>query len=81
MSMHTGPISEARLQVLLPSSLKARLHAASQRLGVSTGELVRRVLEAHLRDSTGEPTPFPFGERPLRTGRKRGSIDHDRPEK
>ena len=22
---------------------------------------------------------FPFGEQPIRTGRKRGSIDHDRP--
>jgi hypothetical protein len=73
-------ISEERLQILLPKSLKDFLKAAATRKGISVGEYIRRLLEAARRDSAEDNVSFPFGANPIRTGRKRGSVDHDRPE-
>ena len=74
-------VSEERLQLLVPRALKRRLMHAARRAGVSVGEYVRRLIEADSRRLSNErPEVFPFGERPLRTERTRGSIDHDRPE-
>ncbi len=72
-------ISEERLQILLPKSLKDFLTRAAARKGISVGEYIRRLVEAASRESVEENTAFPFGENPIRTGRKRGSVDHDRP--
>ena len=76
------PISEERLQFLLPRHLKTSLQRQAKRLGVSVGEYVRRLIETDLQSSNrAQPAiRFPFGERPIRTGRKHGSIEHDRPE-
>jgi hypothetical protein len=73
-------ISEERLQILMPRRLKATLQAAARRKGVSAAEYIRGLVEADLgRAAEGASSPFPFGKRPIRTGRKRGSVDHDRP--
>ncbi len=74
------PISEDRLQVLLPRRLKTWLHQAARRRGLSTGEYVRRLIDADLKRQGAERAEFrfPFGEKPIRTGRKHGSTDHDR---
>ncbi len=76
------PISEERLQLLLPRHLKASLKRQAKRLRLSVGEYVRRLIESDLRNSDrAQPAiRFPFGETPIRSGRKHGSIDHDRPE-
>ena len=74
-------ISEERLQLLLPRQLKRELQREAKRLGVSLGEYVRRLVEKELRkNSGGQTVEFPFGTNPIHTGRKRGSVDHDRPE-
>ena len=74
-------ISEERLQLLLPTQLKQDLQRQAKRLGVSIGEYVRRLIETDLRRNDEERTiDFPFGENPIRTGRTRGSVEHDRPE-
>ncbi|GMR24142.1 MAG: hypothetical protein BMS9Abin37_2648 [Acidobacteriota bacterium] len=74
-------ISEERLQLLLPKQLKRNLQKRAKQLGVSIGEYVRRLIETDLRRNDGERTiDFPFGEDPIRTGRTRGSVEHDRPE-
>lgn len=74
-------ISEERLQFLLPKQLKQDLQKHAKRLGVSIGEYVRRLIETDLRGNDEERTiDFPFGENPIRTGRTRGSVEHDRPE-
>ncbi len=75
-------ISEERLQLLLPRRLKISLRAKARSMGLSVGEYVRRLVENDLRESrqTHAGVYFPFGQTPIRTGRKRGSIDHDRPE-
>jgi len=74
------PISEERLQVLLPRQLKQSLKLAARREGVSAGEYVRKLIDADLRRKEGksQAVRFPFGEDPIRTGRRRGSVDHDR---
>jgi hypothetical protein len=41
-----------RLQVLIPSELDAELRKSSQRLGISTGEFVRRALRKSLAQFT-----------------------------
>lgn len=75
-----GLVSEERLHVLLPKQLKRSAQQQAKRLGLSVGEYVRRLIESDLRDAdrTGPAISFPFGERPIHTGRTRGSIDHDR---
>ncbi len=74
-------ISEERLQLLLPKQLKQDLQKHAKRLGVSIGEYVRRLIETDLRENDEARTiDFPFGENPIRTGRTRGSVEHDRPE-
>lgn len=76
------PISEERLQMLLPRSLKRSAKERAQRLGLSIGAYVRRLIESDL-EQTGRGAPvvdFPFGGRPISTGRTHGSVEHDRPE-
>jgi hypothetical protein len=70
-------ISEDRLQILLPRRLKRALEAAARESGISVGEYLRRTISRELRRGPG-PVEFPFGESPIRTGRRRGSIEHDR---
>ncbi len=72
-------ISEERLQILLPRSLKDFLREAARKKGLSVGEYIRRLLEADRQGSEENSEAFPFGEEPIRTGRRRGSVDHDRP--
>ena len=73
-------ISEERLQLLLPKRLKRAVQERARQLGLSVGEHVRRLIEEDLDGSArnDEVVRFPFGDRPLRTGRTRGSVDHDR---
>jgi hypothetical protein len=74
-------ISEERLQILMPRTLKETLQELARRSGVSVGEYIRRLIEAELaRTEKGAASDsFPFGDDPIRTGRRRGSVDHDRP--
>lgn len=74
------PISEDRLQVLLPRRLKELLQDAARKDGLSVGEYVRVLIDTDLRrrERKGQVVPFPFGVQPIRTGRRRGSVDHDR---
>ena len=74
------PISEERLQVLLPRRLKQSLLEAARKEGFSVGEYVRRLIDSNLRlrEQKGQVVLFPFGVSPIRTGRRRGSVDHDR---
>ena len=69
-----------RLQVLLPRDLKDYLTEAAKRKAVSVGEYVRSLVEADRRETqrAGDAVAFPFGQRPIRTGRTTGSVDHDR---
>jgi hypothetical protein len=79
--MKQGPaISEARLQLLVPRRLKASLRQVARARGLSVGEYVRRLIDVDLRRSRaqGRVTDFPFGQNPIRTGRRHGSTDHDR---
>jgi predicted DNA-binding protein len=70
---------EERLQILVPRELKRRLAQAAKRQGLSVGELVRRAIVARLEQKeSGGLASFPFGENPIRTGRRHGSVDHDR---
>jgi hypothetical protein len=75
------PISEERIQLLVPRRMKNEINKQARRLGLSVGEYLRRVVAADLRKNAdgSAGVDFPFGETPLRTGRKRGSVDHDRP--
>ena len=75
------PSSEERLQILMPRALKKALEDLAKRSGLSVGAYIRRLIEADLRrpEEPGSGAPFPFGESPIDTGRKRGSVDHDRP--
>ena len=76
------PISEERLQLLLPRRLKRSAKERAQRLGLSIGAYVRRLIGADL-EQAGRGAPavdFPFGGQPISTGRTRGSVEHDRPE-
>lgn len=75
-------ISEDRLHLLLPSQLKRAVSDRAERMGVSVGEYVRRLIRADLSDAHGgvPPVDFPFGKNPIQTGRSDGSIEHDRPE-
>jgi hypothetical protein len=50
--------SSARLQVLVPPGLDARLRKAAQRQGVSKGEWVRRALEDALKNERRAPDPL-----------------------
>jgi hypothetical protein len=71
---------DERLQVLLPKRLKESALVAAKTKGLSVGEYVRQLIDADLRrhaTRTKEPV-FPFGDTPIRSGRKKGSIDHDR---
>ena len=74
------PISEDRLQLLLPKRLKESLAEAARRKGLSIGEYVRQLIGAELRQTKRgkRGTYFPFGEKPIHTGRKQGSVEHDR---
>lgn len=73
-------ISEERLHLLLPASLKHALTERAERLGVSVGEYVRWLIRTDLEStrSEGEGVSFPFGKNPIDTGRTQGSVDHDR---
>jgi hypothetical protein len=51
-------MSTTRLQVLVPPGLDARVRKAAQRLGVSKGEWVRRVLEEALTRDARTPDPL-----------------------
>ncbi len=75
-------ISEERLQLLLPRRLKMSLREKARRVGLSVGEYVRRLVENDLRENRPSRTAvyFPFGQTAIHTGRKRGSMNHDRPE-
>jgi hypothetical protein len=75
------PISEERIQLLLPRQMKNDINRQARRLGLSVGEYLRRVVAADLRKNAdcSAAVHFPFGETPIHTGRKRGSVDHDRP--
>lgn len=74
-------ISEERLQLRLPKQLKQKLRRQAKRAGVSVGEYVRRLIEMDHRRNDGErEVDFPFGKNPIRTGRTRGSVEHDRSE-
>lgn len=73
-------ISEERLQILMPRTLKETLQDTARKEGVSVAEYIRRLIEADLaRTKDASSSPFPFGEHPIHTGRKQGSVDHDRP--
>jgi hypothetical protein len=74
----TMGISEERLHVLVPLDLKSSLKEAARKKGVSVGEYVRRLIDVDLRRGGKRRVSFPFGENPIRTGRRRGSVDHDR---
>lgn len=73
-------ISEDRLQLLLPRRLKRAVQERARHLGLSVGAHIRSLIETDLEGSarSGEVISFPFGDQPLRTGRKHGSVDHDR---
>jgi len=75
------PISEERLQLLMPRQLKAAVQRRAKRVGVSVGEYVRRLIESDLKRNPVEEAgvDFPFGHRPIHTGRRHGSVKHDRP--
>ena len=82
ISWQPMPISEERLQLLLPRRLKSSAKERAQRLGLSVGAYVRGLIEADI-TQTGRGAPavdFPFGGQPISTGRTRGSVEHDRPE-
>lgn len=73
-------ISEERLQLLLPKRLKRAVQERARHLGLSVGEHIRRLVEADL-NAAGQGRggiKFPFGDRPIHTGRTHGSVDHDR---
>ena len=73
------PVAEERLQVLVPRQLKQRLAEEARRSGLSVGEFVRRTLEARLEhERPGSFAEFSFGENPIHSGRRRGSVEHDR---
>ena len=46
-----------RLQVLIPSELDAQLRKSSQRLGISTGEFVRRALRKSVLQPDSDAPP------------------------
>jgi hypothetical protein len=46
-----------RLQVLIPPELDAQLRKSSQRLGISTGEFVRRALRKSVLEPASEVPP------------------------
>ena len=72
-------ISEERVQLLLSSQLEEDLKRRAKRLGLSISEYVRRLIEMDLRGNDEErKVDFPFGKNPIRTGRTRGSVVHDR---
>jgi hypothetical protein len=72
-------IAEERLQIRVPRQLKRRLTEEARRRGLSVGELVRRTLEIRLEvELPGGFTEFSFGETPIHSGRRRGSVEHDR---
>ena len=73
-------ISEDRLQLLLPKRLKRDAQERARHLELSVGEYIRRLIEVDLNEAGQGRTRvnFPFGDRPLHTGRTRGSVDHDR---
>ncbi len=80
MRRRAAVISETRLQLLVPRRLKMSLQQVSRAQGVSVGEYVRRLIDADLGRSGAQlrVTNFPFGQNPIRTGRRHGSTDHDR---
>ncbi len=81
-SVEAMPISEERLQLLLPERLKRSAKGRAQRLGLSIGAYVRQLIESDL-EQTGRDAPtvdFPFGGKPISTGRTHGSVEHDRPQ-
>ncbi len=75
-------ISEERLQLLLPKKLKAALRKQARRRAKTIGAYVRELIESDLRKTAHERVgvDFPFGEKPIHTGRTHGSVEHDRPE-
>ena len=73
-------VSEERLQILLSREMKKRLRESARRKGVSVGEYIRRLIEEDQEGRGEVAATFPFGERPIHTGRTLGSVDHDRPE-
>ena len=60
-----------RLQILVPESLNSRIRKAAQRQKLSSGEWVRRAIEASL-SSTGSVDPL---ERLSRVGAPTADID------
>jgi hypothetical protein len=73
-------IFEERLQILLPATLKKFLEETARKRGLSISGYVRGLIEADRQSAAEdrESRPFPLGATPIRTGRKRGSIEHDR---
>lgn len=73
--------SEERLQLLLSRQLKATAKRRAEGLGVSVGQYVRQLIEDDVRAmrESGVGLSFPFGGRPIKSGRTRGSVEHDRP--
>lgn len=73
--------SEERLQLLLSRQLKATAKRRAEGLGVSVGQYVRKLIEDDVRAvrERGVGLSFPFGDRPIKSGRTRGSVEHDRP--
>jgi hypothetical protein len=69
-------VSEERLQILLPKSLKDFLKKAARRRGLSVGAYIRGLIEADRKvtETEQETLSFPFGEKPIRTGRTTGSV-------
>ena len=46
------------LTLKVPKLLKAQITAAAKVRGVTQSELLRRAIEAHLRDESTQPTPY-----------------------
>jgi hypothetical protein len=68
-------ISEERLHLLLPKELKAAVRVAAHRQGLSIGEYLRRLIEVDLKRLPPPEEPeFPFGQKPIHTGRLSGSL-------
>jgi predicted DNA-binding protein len=54
---HTGN-TVPTLTLKVPKLIKAQITAAAKQRGVTQSELVRRAIEAHLREEPTQPTPY-----------------------
>jgi hypothetical protein len=64
------PISEERIQLLVPRRMKKEISRQARRLGLSVGEYLRRLVAADLRKNAdgSAAVDFPFGETPYAPG-------------